>query len=442
MKSLNQWSERSGACTVERIPPPGPESGPARILVVDDSWENRELLQEHLEAAGYGVRLAEDGEAALTAVAAEPPDLILLDLLMPGIDGYEVCHRLKREDRTAFIPIVVITALQESSHRLRAAELGADEFLTRPISELELLARVRSHLRRRRSRDNVIAANCRLEGMVAERTRALEEAHRRLQELDRLKSEFLGTISHELLTPLTPLKGYVQLLLQGVSGHLTPNQRESLLIMERSIERLHRQINDLLQLTHLESGGGTVAKEVIPVPHLVKRALATVEKAARERRVALRSQVDAAVPAIPGDAEALGHALRHLLENAVKFTDPGGRVMLAVRRVARPLGHGAPAEQAAEARPTGVGSQAGEWVEFAVTDTGVGMGAGLLPRIFEPFWQADSSTRRRYGGMGLGLALVKRIVDGHGGRIAVASSPGRGSIFTMQLPLGDRGSSR
>jgi signal transduction histidine kinase len=166
-------------------------------------------------------------------------------------------------------------------------------------------------------------------------------------------------------------------------------------------------------------------------------ALTAAGEAAYAKGVALGCQIDPDVVAVPGDAEALHHTLRHLLDNAVKFTEPGGAVQVTARRIAPSAGStraGSPASPAAPSRGNGEG-----WVEVAVSDTGIGIPTELLPRIFEWFWQADSSSRRRHGGTGLGLALVKRIVEGHGGRIAATSTPGQGSTFTVHLPLCPRG---
>jgi len=219
---------------------------PARILVVDDMPEIRELLGVYLVNAGYQVVTASNGQEALAAVAAEAPDLILLDVMMPVLDGYETCRRLKSNEETAFIPIVMLTALQDFNHRLRAIELGADEFLSKPFNHLELMTRVRSLLRVKRLHDQVVAYNRLLEEMVAERTAALERALADLKEMDRLKSEFLSNISHELRTPLTPIKGYLPAILREDFGALTPAQRRVLGYITQSVDRLHRLIDDLL----------------------------------------------------------------------------------------------------------------------------------------------------------------------------------------------------
>lgn len=395
---------------------------PARILVVDDTPEIQELLQIHLETEGYQVLVAGNGQEALAAVAAEAPDLILLDVLMPVMDGYEVCRRLKADEETAFIPIVILTALQDLSHRLRGIELGADDFLTKPFNHLELLTRVRSLLRVKGLHDQVVATNRLLEQRVAERTAALERALADLREMERLKSEFLSNISHELRTPLTPIKGYLPGLLREELGPLTSSQRRALGHIAQSVDRLHRLIDDLLTFMQWESGEIGLALGGARVGKVVEEALARAAAGAEEKGVEVATEIGADLPQIRGDAVALARALGHLVENAVKFTPKGGHVTVTARLVQpSPLPPGPPAPR--------------QFVELAVRDTGIGIPPEVIPKIFERFYQADSSSTRQHGGTGLGLAIVKRILDAHEAPIAVESLPGQGTTFSIRIPI-------
>jgi signal transduction histidine kinase len=404
------------AAQTERSP------APARILVVDDTPEIQELLQIHLETEGYQVLVAGNGQEALAAVAAEAPDLILLDVLMPVMDGYEVCRRLKADEETAFIPIVILTALQDLSHRLRGIELGADDFLTKPFNHLELLTRVRSLLRVKGLHDQVVATNRLLEQRVAERTAALERALADLREMERLKSEFLSNISHELRTPLTPIKGYLPGLLQEELGPLTSLQRRALGHIAQSVDRLHRLIDDLLTFMQWESGEIGLALGGACVAKVVEEALARAAAGAEEKGVEVATEIGADLPQIRGDAAALARALGHLVENAVKFTPKGGHVTVTARLVQpSPLPPGPPAPR--------------QFVELAVRDTGIGIPSEAIPKIFERFYQADSSSTRQHGGTGLGLAIVKRILDAHEAPIAVESLPGQGTTFSIRIPI-------
>ncbi len=408
---------------------------PADILVVDDHAETRELLDAHLANAGYRVLTAKSGPEALDAVAAHPPDLILLDVMMPGMDGYEVCRRLKSDERTAFIPIIILTALHDFELRLQGIELGADEFLSKPFNHPELLTRVRSLLRVKALHDQVAASNRRLEEKVAERTAALERALTDLQEMDRLKSEFLSNISHELRTPLTPIKGYLPAILREEFGGLTPEQRRVLGHVAASVERLHRLIDDLLTFIQWEGGEGNLCLASLEMKLVVEAGLAGVAAAAREKGVKVVGDVPADLPPIRGDAAALGRAFGHLLENAVKFTPQGGSVMVSARlvdsRSREPVDSSKPIHQFTEQR----NPPQGEWVELLVRDTGVGIPPEALPKIFDRFYQVDSSSTRQHGGTGLGLAIVKRILDAHGASIVVESLEGMGTSFSIRFPI-------
>lgn len=418
--------------------PHAPRDGaavPARILVVDDALENRELLGAHLTHAGYDVLMAADGQEALAAVAAQTPDLILLDVMMPVLDGYEVCRRLKSNEQTAFIPIVILTALQDLDFRLRGIELGADDFLTKPFNHLELLTRVRSLLRVKGLHDQVAAYNRLLEAMVAERTQALERALADLKEMDRLKSEFLSNISHELRTPLTPIKGYLPCLLRGDFGTLAPRQGFILGQISESVERLHCLIEDLLTFMQWEAGGICLEVGTVRVESVVQIAMKRVASAIQEKGMELTTAFGANLSPIRADAAALGRAIAHLLENAVKFTPDGGRVTVTARLVEWSNGQVVDSPKPIDqltARP--IDAPAG-WLELRVTDTGVGIPAEAISKIFDRFYQVDSSPTRQHGGTGLGLAIVKRILDAHGAPITVESLPGRGTTFSFRLPV-------
>jgi signal transduction histidine kinase len=406
-----------------QISQPAPHS--PTILVVDDLPENRELLEAYLDAAGYRVQSAADGRAALELTAATPPDLILLDVMMPGVDGYQVCRTLKAGEETAFIPIVMLTALQDFQHRLQGIEAGADDFLTKPFNQLELLTRVRSLLRVKALHDEVISSNRQLEERVAQRTAALERVLTDLREMDRLKAEFLANISHELLTPLTPIKGYLPALLQELFGSLSAEQRRALEIIARSVDRLHGLIDNLLAFMQWESGQAGFRPEPLILEAAAQSVLDIVRGVAQEKGVALEAAIPPDLPLVLADRAGLTRALRHLLDNAVKFTPAGGHVTVTARSVQQ--GSRGAGEQANCLPP--------EWVELTVQDTGVGISPEALPRIFDRFYQADASTTRQHGGTGLGLAIVKRILDVHGAAVAVDSTPGLGTTFRLRLPI-------
>ena len=207
-------------------------SARAKILIVDDEPFNVDYLEQELEDFGYDTVSATNGQEALAKVATESPDLILLDVMMPGIDGFEVCRRLKVGPATAFIPVVILTALRGDQERIRGAEAGADEFLSKPFDHVELVTRVKALVRSKRYHDQILAHNAVLEQRVAERTYELQQALEELRRLDRLKNEFIANVSHELRTPMLHMKGYLDLVADGAMGALTHKQVEGLALVQ------------------------------------------------------------------------------------------------------------------------------------------------------------------------------------------------------------------
>ena len=253
------------------------------------------------------------------------------------------------------------------------------------------------------------AANARLEQRVAERTRELEQAYRKLTELDRLKGNFISNVSHELRTPLTKIKGFNALLAAGDLGPLTAEQQQAVEVMGRGVNELERLVADLIQFATGARGEMVLRSSAVPMAEALDRAVASVKGRAAAQGLSLTCIAPAPGVCVKADAEKLRWVLDQLLDNAVKFTPAGGRV-----------------EAGAEA--------SGDRVRVWVSDTGPGIAEARLPELFEPFHQLDGSTTRRRGGTGLGLALVKMIVAAHQGTVSVDTRLGGGSRFTIDLP--------
>ncbi len=391
-------------------------SPPPRILVVDDGAANVDLLEAYLVPEGYSVEKAYDGLEALERVTASPPDLILLDVMMPRLDGYEVCRRLKSSAATVFIPIVMITALQELEEKIKGIDMGADDFLSKPFNKIELLTRVRSLLRVKALHDQLEASKRLLEVKVKERTAQLEEALVVLHQLDQLKTEFLSTVSHELRTPLTPIKGYLQAVLEETLGPLSPSQKNGLGIVAENVTMLERLIGDLLAYVRMESGALKLSLEPFSLESLFEGLTEQLKPQAAAKGITLTATLPPDLPAVVADATEMERALLHLLSNALKFTPAGGTVFLEAQLVS-PAASG----------PT--------LVQVVVQDTGIGIPADKISKIFDRFYQVDGSTTREYGGMGIGLAIVKQIVTAHGSTMGVESEVGQGSRFSFVLPV-------
>jgi signal transduction histidine kinase len=243
-----------------------------------------------------------------------------------------------------------------------------------------------------------------------DKNRALETSLSKLRELDRLKSNFISTMSHELRTPLTSVIGYSEMMLEGLGGPLTTEQRDYLSIIMEKGENLLQLITSILDLTKVEAGRMRLVLSEIEVAQFVADAAATILPAARKKKIALSCEVGRDLPRMACDREKLRQALLNLLSNALKFTPTGGAIVVSAQHAG------------------------GDRIAIGVRDTGIGIPVEHLDKIFDVFYQVDSSNTREYGGAGLGLALVKSFVEAHGGEVQVRSTPGTGSTFTLLLP--------
>lgn len=253
------------------------------------------------------------------------------------------------------------------------------------------------------------AANRNLERRVQERTAELQAALERLSELSQLKANFVSNISHELRTPLTHIIGYLELLVTESLGPLTAEQRHALQVSQRAASRLENLIEDLIMFSLASRGELSLKQEPVNIARLVNLAVKTATQKAEERGVSLHAVMDDNLPLVQADPEKIAWVVNQLIDNGIKFTPSGGRVVVSLRREGDHL------------------------VTLSVTDTGIGIPASKMDEIFEPFHQLDGSTTRRSGGTGLGLSLVRQIVEAHGSLLEVKSIEGRGSTF--QFPL-------
>jgi len=372
-----------------------------KVLHIEDDPANRLLVKKLLTAAGFEVVDAEDGLDGIRKAGLERPDLVLVDIAMPGLDGYEVTLRLRSQPQLFGVPIVAITA--EGSRETSLA-VGCDGFLQKPIDARSFAATLRGYLEGKREQvspdqtgkqlrlqSQKIAAH--LEQKIAE----LEGANARLRELDAARKEFYRNISHELATPMTPIVGYVKLLLDQELGPLEPAQHKALGAMSECVERLRGLIDNLLDVTALETGKLKLASRPLDFSDVVRRAVSRRQSSFQRAALSLATELPEPGLHGHGDAERLGQAIDHLLDNAAKFTPAGGSVGVRARRLAS--GH----------------------LEVVVADTGPGVPAGTVERLFEPFYQVDGSPTRSHGGTGIGLAIVKGIVRGHAGDVRVVS---------------------
>jgi signal transduction histidine kinase len=374
-------------------------TGTNLILVVDDNEPARYTKSRILREAGYEVVEAATGDDALRLVVERMPRLILLDVNLPGVDGWEVCRRLKADPATASVAVLQVSATHvREEDTVRALEGGADASLTEPIEPAVLVATVRALLRARLAEDALRDALAR-----EQTTRAAAEA------ANRTKDEFLATLSHELRSPLGVILTWVALLRSGRIDDA--GKSRALEAIERNTRHQAKLIEDLLDVSRIISGKMRLDVGVVNLPEVVDAAVEGVRHAADAKGIQLEVLRGATVGPVSGDPARLQQVIWNLLSNAIKFTPLSGRVAVRVERV---------------------DSQA----QIQVTDSGRGIDPAFLPHIFERFRQADPSTTRSEGGLGLGLAIVRHLVELHGGTVRAESDGfGQGSTFTVRLPL-------
>lgn len=388
-----------------------------RVLHIEDRRENRLLVRKLLEAQGIVVVDACDGLEGVAVAASVDPDLILVDINLPGLDGYEVVTKLKGTSRLTNVPIVAVTA---EGDRTRALALGFDGFLLKPIQATTFVETLRGFLRGERERipeaeraAHLEAHSRRTVDRLEAKVRELTAANDRLREVDRLKMEVLRNVSHELATPMTPLQGYLRMLVNGDLGPLAEGQRRALAAMEGSLGRLNGQIRNLLEATRFATGNVTLDCGFVQPDAVTRAAIAAATPLATARGVQLEHAVTGAEP-IWADEDKVREALRHVIENAVKFGPEGGVVRVEVALV---------------------GPSAEPQVEFAVLDEGPGIPAEQRERVVQPFYQMDGSVTRAQGGAGLGLAIADRTARLHGGMLLIGQAPGRGARICLRIPV-------
>ncbi len=383
----------------------------ALILLVDDNSKNLQILGPLLEGV-YTTAVAVDGVGALEFVKKRQPDLILLDIMMPEMDGFEVCRRLKADPETREISVIFLTAQTDMEDTVKGFAVGGVDYVTKPFQKEELLARVRTHITLRHSQKQLGEQNLQLQQEIVERKQVEEElrnAKEAAEAANLTKSEFLATISHELRTPLTSIQGALGLILGGVAGQLPEKAAALIEIAHRNSDRLVRLINDILDIEKIEAGKMVFNLQRYDLVPLIEQAVETNKTYAEKFGVTLVFQVPAADADALVDADRFAQVMANLLSNAAKFSPENGSVEISLR-------------------------QTEDRIRVAVADHGPGIAEEFRPQLFEKFCQADSSDTRQKGGTGLGLTICKAIVERMSGKIGYETETGGGTTFYVDLP--------
>ncbi|MEH2196352.1 MAG: hybrid sensor histidine kinase/response regulator [Nostoc sp.] len=359
-----------------------------KILVVDDSPDNVFLIKTILEEEGYTVSTAENGISALEELKASPCDLVLLDLMMPGMDGYEVTKYIRGEMKLPqYIPILLITA-HDAPNVAHGLDLGADDFIRKPVTVDELLARVRSLLRLKHSMDE-------------------------RDEIARQREDFVSRLTHDLRTPLVAADRMLMLFQQGALGTLSPQMHEVITIMTRSNINLLTMVNTLLEVYRFEAGRKSLAFQPVNLGRLLEEVTGELAPLAQDKKLSLNLVFSEESNTVMGDRLELHRLFTNLIGNAIKFTDSGS---ITIRFTSQSQLSG---------KPNSV-----EYIRVEIADTGPGIPTEEQATIFERFRQGSHKS----SGSGLGLYLARRIVEAHQGIILLNSELGKGSVFIVLLP--------
>ncbi len=379
---------------------------PKTVLIVDDEATLRLVFRKVLTQAGYTVLEAADGETGLRRADEVLPGVVLLDWMMPDLDGLEVCQRMRANPKLSESQIIMLSARSELDDRVHGLDAGADDYLVKPCETKELLAHVRSAMRIHE-----------LKHQLREQATQLQESVAKLEELAHQREEFTAVLVHDIRSPLATLYGALELteLRAEELGIVDDNLRNLFQHGYRTLDHITKLVNEVLDFAKAEAGGATLELEWTPVTELLQEAAAQISLTAERKGLTLRVVCPPDLPDLLLDRGKMLRAIGNLLSNAVKFTPVGGVVTLRAEHLA------------------GTGLDAGKtFVAIHVEDTGPGIPAKDLPYVFNPYYQARQRTRQL--GTGLGLAIVQRITAAHGGQATVQSTEGVGTAFTLKLP--------
>jgi two-component system sensor histidine kinase/response regulator len=366
-----------------------PPHRPASILVVDDNPVNLQVLTSMLKQSGWRPRPVTSGRLGLQASRNEAPDLVLLDVNMPDLGGYEVCARLKADPQLAHIPVIFVSALGETVDKVRGFQAGGVDYIIKPFQLDEVKARVAAHLE------------------LARQRRELEASYQKLRESERLRDSLVQMIVHDLRSPLGAISAHLDLLAAEAKQKLAPEFQDDLVSAMRATRNMVRMVNGILDVSKLEAQMMKLDLRVCDLVQVLQQSLDDLESLVGNRQLAFaRPEAPARVLA---DREIVARIVQNFLANALRFTPGGGEIRVGV------------AVEADHAR-------------VFVADTGPGVPTDSRERIFDKFVEATGPAPDRRRGTGLGLAFCRMAVEAHGGRIGVDSEVGKGSTFWFTLP--------
>lgn len=386
------------------------------IFVIDDNPINLNLLAHLLRERGYQVRIATSGRRGIVAVRTSVPDLIMLDITMPEMNGYEVCQQLKADDQLRDIPVIFISALDDALDKVKAFEVGGVDYVTKPFQIEEVLARIENQLRISQLQKELRETNNQLERQRAQ----LLEANQKLKDVEQAKADFTAMLVHDLKSPLTVVKTMLDLLqFDEVINQAIAEQRltDVMVASERNVDKILDLIQEILEFSRIESQNLNLDTEPVNIEGILRDCVVTTSVTALQNHITVEADIQENLPLVYGDRVKLERVFSNLLSNAVKFTPTNGKITIEARQMNQP--------DSTSLEPP--------LIAVHISDTGEGIPAEEVPYVFEPYRQATKRKGRL--GVGLGLAIVKRIVTAHKGQLCVESQLGVGSRFTVLLPV-------
>lgn len=364
------------------------DSSPSSILVVDDTPANLEILTQMLKEKGHRPRPVPSGALAIRAAEYEPPDLILLDINMPEMDGFETCRRFKNSEQLKEIPVMFISARSETFDKIQAFRAGGVDYITKPFDIDEVSARIETHLK------------------IRQLQTALESQYKELKQLEEMRDSLVHMVVHDMRSPLSVIKMALHIVHSRAENSLDEESLQDLQAAAECSDTLMVMVNNLLDVSRLEAGSVNIGDDIFIIEEVVNKVVEQFKLLTQ--KIVLDVSVSPTIPACQGDAQMIERVVANLLGNAIKFTQAGQKISIGA-------------------------CKEGDLVVISVVDEGPGIAEEFQDKIFEKFGQVSQS-KERSPSTGLGLSFCKLAVEAHGGQIQVESELGKGSRFWFSLP--------
>ena len=377
----------------------------SNILIVDDMGANLKLLDDILLPEGYQTRLVPGGEMALQAAKIDKPDLILLDIMMPGMDGFEVCRRLKEIPGLADIPVIFISALGDTDDIVKALAIGGVDYINKPFQAEEVKARINTHLKLHRHSEELLELN----EVLQHQSMALQQQGKELQDLNATKDKFFSIIAHDLRSPFNGFLGLTQLMAEELENLTSEEIKDFTLSMRNSAADMFRLLENLLEWARMQQGLITFNREIAQLAPIVDESIAIILEPAKIKGIEINLDIPDDITVF-ADRNILQTVIRNIVSNAVKFTPKGGIIRVS-------------------AKVTDYNN-----VEISIKDTGIGMSNKIIDDLFRLDVQTNRKGTEGEPSSGLGLLLCKDFIEKHSGKIWVESEEGKGSVFFFTIP--------